>query len=75
MSTEALAVQLGIPQQRLAPLERYDPKDLDKLNAVIGKAIDDETKAFKAGLEHALRFVPALLRGAAKMLLFPGGRK
>lgn len=75
MSTQALATQLGVPPSRLAALEKYGAADLDILDTAVATAIEEESKAFDAGLEHALRFVPALLRGAAKMLLFPGGKK
>ena len=75
MTTEDLATQLGVPVDRLEPFTRYDEDELRTLHRAIATALEEESKAFDAGLEHALRFVPALLRGAAKMLLFPGGRK
>ncbi|MGK2876107.1 MAG: hypothetical protein ACSLEW_10795 [Nocardioides sp.] len=75
MTTEALAAQIGVPVERLEPFTGYSDTELQTLQTAVSRAVEEESKAFDEGLEHALRFVPALLRGAAKMLLFPGGRK
>jgi len=68
-----IAATLGISEERLAPLSAYDEEQLRHFDDLIKEALTAEDKAFDAGLEEALRFVPRLLRGAAKGLLFPGG--
>lgn len=68
-----VAATLGVPEERLAPLTSYDDKELCHLDDLIVGALRAEDRAFEDGLEEALRFVPRLLRGPAKALLFPGG--
>jgi len=68
-----VAATLGVPEETLAPLAAYDEVELQRLDELVRAALSAEDRAFEAGLEEALRFVPRLLRGAAKGLLFPGG--
>jgi len=68
-----IAATLGVSEERLAPLSTYDDEQLRRFGELIDEALGAEDRAFDAGLEEALRFVPRLLRGAAKGLLFPGG--
>ena len=71
---EDLARTLGVPQERLASLEPYADDQVAQLDALITGAMKREDHAFVKGLEDALRFVPALLRPAAKKILAGGGR-
>lgn len=72
-AVSSLADQLGVPASRLALLEEYDDAQVATLEQAITTAMRDEDTAFDAALDEALRFVPRLLRGPARGLLFPGG--
>jgi hypothetical protein len=74
MTTEldTLARRLSVPPDRLAAFAAYDGGRLARLDTLLGTAMNQEDAAFDAGLEEALRFVPKLLRPAAKKLLFGG---
>lgn len=76
MTTEldALAHRLRVGPDRLAAFAAYDGGRLAHLDTLLDAAMAQEDRAFDAGLEEALRFVPKLLRPAAKRLLFGGGR-
>ncbi|MEX0427050.1 hypothetical protein AB3X52_05405 [Nocardioides sp. DS6] len=70
-----LAATIGVPETRLAQLTACDGEELRRLDELIDGALRAEDEAFDAGLEAALRFVPRLVRGPAKALLFPGGAR
>lgn len=76
MTTEldSLARRLTVPSDRLAAFAAYDEGRLAHLDTLLGTAMTQEDQAFDTGIEEALRFVPKLLRPAAKKLLFGGGR-
>lgn len=71
---EHLATTLGVDEERLASLQEYDDGQVAHLDALITDAMKREDHAFVKGLEDGLRFVPALLRPAAKKILSGGGR-
>jgi hypothetical protein len=71
---DTLAGHLGVSADRLAAFSSYDESHIARLDTLITGAMASEDKAFDAGLEEALRVVPRPLRGAAKKILFGGGR-
>ena len=71
---DTLAAHLRVPTDALAALSAYDDERIGALDALIQKAFEDEDRSFDSALEEALRFVPRLLRPAAKKLLFGGGQ-
>lgn len=76
MTTEldALARRLRVGPDRLTAFAAYDGDRLAHLDTLLDTAMTQEDQTFDARLEEALRFVPKLLRPAAKRLLFGGGR-
>ena len=70
-----LADLLGVDEQRLAMLRRYDAGQVGALEAAVSGALEAEDAAFTKASEDALRFVPRLLRGPARSMLLPGGRR
>ncbi len=72
-AVSALADRLGVPESRLTALAEYDASQIATLEQAVATAMREEDAAFDAALDEALRFVPRLLRGAARGLLFPGG--
>jgi hypothetical protein len=70
-----LARQLAIPVTELTVLDRFADADADRLAAVTAEAVARQTRELDVALERALGFVPALLRGRARKLLFPGDRR
>jgi len=70
-----LAATLDVPTSELAMLETYDDAQLHHLDALVSRSMAAEEQAFDESLEHALTFVPRLLRGAARSMVFPGGGK
>jgi hypothetical protein len=71
---EDLAGTLGVSPDRLAMLASYDEAELRRFEQLVSGAMRQEDAAFDAGAEEGLRFVPALLRPAAKKMLFGGHR-
>lgn len=65
-----LASRLGVPAERLAVLDQFADRDVDRLVAVVTAAITTQSRELDAALERALGFVPALLRKRARKLLF-----
>ena len=71
---DTLAEHLGVRTDRLVAFSSYDEDRLAQLDTLITGAMSAEDKAFEAGLEEALRFIPRPLRPAAKKILFGGSR-
>lgn len=70
-----LAATLGVTEERLASFATYDDEELDRFERLVRGALSAEDEAFAAGLTGALEMVPRPLRGTARKILFPGGRK
>ena len=65
-----VAGRLGVAPSRLAALDQFAEADLDRLHAAVVDAIDRQTRELDIALERSLSFIPALLRGRARKLLF-----
>lgn len=72
-ATDELAAVLGIDPAGLAVLETHDEQQVRQLTDGVRASIAQDDRIVEAGMNEALRFVPGLLRGTAKKLLF-GGR-
>ena len=66
---DRLAATLGVPATRLAPLEAYDDRQLDRFHDLVQGAMTAEDKAFDASLDEALKLVPKMLRGVVQKML------
>ncbi|CAN5199063.1 hypothetical protein BH09ACT11_BH09ACT11_00690 [soil metagenome] len=64
---------LGIDPASLAVLESHDEQQVRRLTEGVRSSLAKDDQVVEAGMNEALRFVPGLLRGTAKKLLF-GGR-
>lgn len=70
-----LAELLGVDEERLAMLRRYDAGQVEALESAVAGALAEEDVAFTTASEDALRLVPRLLRGPARTMLLPGDRR
>ena len=70
-----LADLLGVDEERLSMLRRYDAGQIEVLESAVAGALEAEDAAFTKASGDALRFVPRLLRGPARAMLLPGGRR
>jgi hypothetical protein len=70
-----LAELLGVPEGELGMLRAYDAAQVEVLEVAVAAALEAEDAAFTTASEDALRFVPRLLRGPARAMLIPGGRR
>ena len=66
-----LADHLDVDVDRLAHLDRLDESRIDAFATLVAEAQARDARAIEDGLQQTLRFVPRLLRGRAKKLLFP----
>lgn len=71
-ATQELAAVLGVNSSQLAVLDRHGEREVVALTSGIRQALDRDDREVEAGMTQALRFVPGLLRGTAKKLLFGG---
>lgn len=71
----ALAATLDVPPGRLDMLTSCDEAQLRALDTLIAEAKSAEDVAIDESLEQALTFVPRLLRGIARGIVFPGESK
>ena len=67
-----LAETLQVDVDRLAHLDRLGDARIDSFATLVTGAQARDAQSIEAGLQETLRFVPRLLRGTAKKLLFPG---
>ena len=65
-----LAEFLHIPADQLTVLDRFGQSDVRRLHDITVDAVARQTRELDAALERALGFIPALLRGRARKLLF-----
>ncbi|MFC5731279.1 MULTISPECIES: hypothetical protein [Nocardioides] len=70
-----LAELLGVDEEQLLMLRRYDAGKIETLQSAVAEALEAEDAAFATASEDALRLVPRLLRGPARAMLLPGGRR
>jgi hypothetical protein len=66
-----LAERLQVDTDRIAFLERLGAPAIAELDTLLGNARARDERAIEDGLQETLRFVPRLLRGRAKKMLFP----
>jgi hypothetical protein len=66
-----LAEQLKVDVDRIAHLERLGDPVLEGFSALVGRAVERDGREIEEGFQKTLRFVPRLLRGRAKKMLFP----
>jgi hypothetical protein len=66
-----LADRLQVDPDRLAFLDRLDEPAVEEFATQVEEAMDRDQRAIEEGLQETLRFVPRLLRGRAKKMLFP----
>lgn len=72
-ATQELAAVLGVDPARLTVLESHDEDRVRQLTAGVRSGFARDDREIEEGMNEALRFVPGLVRGTAKKLLF-GGR-
>ena len=68
---DALADRLGVDVARVAHLDRLGAPALDEFTALVARAEERDGQEIEEGFQETLRFVPRLLRGRVKKLLFP----
>ena len=66
-----LADRLQVDPDRLAFLDRLDAPAVESFATLVEDAMHRDEQAIEEGLQETLRFVPRLLRGRAKKMLFP----
>ena len=66
-----LADHLDVDVARLAHLDRLEESRIDAFATLVAAAQARDARSIEDGLQQTLRFVPRLLRGRAKKLLFP----
>jgi hypothetical protein len=70
---QRLGSVLRVSPSELGVLARFAETDIERLNDAVVAAIEAQRRDLDNALERALGFVPALLRGRARKLLFPEG--
>ena len=68
-----LAERLQVDPEQLSRLERLDESTLDGFAEVVGRAQERDEAEIEQALQETLRFVPRILRGRVKKMLFPEG--
>ena len=71
---DALAGRLHVDVERVAHLGRLGETTLQQLTDLVGSAQARDDQAIEEALQQTVRFVPKLLRGRAKKMLFPEER-
>ncbi|MGJ8667844.1 MAG: hypothetical protein ACSHXK_00020 [Oceanococcus sp.] len=66
----ALEADLGNSLDGIAGLKGLDQADVDRIQALMNNAIEQQKRDVAEASEQALKHVPALLRGAVRKLLF-----
>lgn len=66
-----LAERLHVGVERIVHLERLGVHALEEFGALVGRAQSRDEQEIEEGFHQTLRFVPRLLRGRVKKLLFP----
>ena len=66
-----LADRLHVGVERIGHLERLGEAVLEEFGALVGRAQERDEREIEEGFQQTLRFVPRLLRGRVKKLLFP----
>jgi hypothetical protein len=66
-----LADRLDVGVDRIVHLERLGDPVIEELDALVGRAQSRDEQEIEEGFQQTLRFVPRLLRGRVKKLLFP----
>jgi len=66
-----LAQRLQVDVDGIAFLARLEDPAVERLDALVAQAQARDAQAIDEGLQQTLRFVPRLLRGRAKKMLFP----
>ena len=72
---DELGAQLSIPADRLEVLQRFTDAQVQALSAAVAHAARTQHREIDDALERAVAFVPKLLRGRARKLLFPDGAR
>lgn len=68
-----LAERLQVPPDRLSALDRLDPATVDAFADVVRQAQERDEAEIEKALQETLGFVPRILRGRVKKMLFPEG--
>jgi hypothetical protein len=66
-----LAERLQVDPERIGFLGRLGEPAVEGFASLLADAQARDGQAIEAGLQETLRFVPRLLRGRAKKMLFP----
>lgn len=67
----ALADRLHVGVERILHLERLGEPVLEEFGALVRRAQTRDEQEIEEGFQQTLRFVPRLLRGRVKKMLFP----
>lgn len=68
-----VAARLRLAADDLAILRDCTPADQTRFAELVEHAVRSQSAEIDSSLEKSLTFVPRLLRGRARSLLFPGG--
>lgn len=71
-ATRELAALLGTQPESLTALEHHREDDVRHLTASVRHGMARDDQEVDEGMNQALRFVPGMLRGTAKKMLFGG---
>jgi hypothetical protein len=67
-SLEALSEELGAPVP--PELSALSDRELELLHKLLAEARERQSAALDDAVDHGLRFIPGLIRGAVKLVLF-----
>ena len=68
-----VAARLRLAEDDLAILRSCTPDEQARFAGLVDRAVRTQRAEIDTSLEQSLNFVPKLLRGRARTLLFPGG--